>query len=146
MHRRVASPEQAAALVPFTVFAPRAREGWVCQHAAVHPADERTHRPASATLQFAGDREESQLVVHQRAADGGEPPATPDGSDWRIEHVDGREVRLWDPGDGQRGYPRIAVLERGGTQIQLMAHGVEAGVLPALAGDLAPVEPAGIRE
>jgi outer membrane lipoprotein-sorting protein len=144
MHRRVASPQEAAALVPFTLFAPRVRAGWICQHAAVHPADERTRRPASATLHFAGDRAESQLVARECAADGSELPATPDGSDWRIEHVAARDVRLWDPGEGQRGYPRIAVIERGGTQIQLMAHGVEDGALRSLAAGLVPIEPAGI--
>jgi hypothetical protein len=144
MHRRAASPQEAAALVPFTLLAPPAAGGWSCHHAAVHPADAGTHRPASASLHFAGVRHEAQLVVRQQATTDGGSLSTPDGTDWRIERLGGCEARLWEPDDRHRGYPRIAVVDRDGTQVQLMAHGIDAGALLALVAGLVPVERAGI--
>jgi hypothetical protein len=71
------------------------------------------------------------------------PLRAPDGSDWHIEQLEAAELRLWEPSELERGMPRMALTEIGGTRIQISTGDLDLDEIAGLAERLipAPAEP-----
>jgi outer membrane lipoprotein-sorting protein len=141
------SLHEAAGRVPFPVFVPAEVPVEWRMRAYVSEEDERRRWPAALHIHYSDEMGTLNVNVNEQdAGDGGLPASAPDGSDWRVEHLENGELRLWEPGEAERGMPRIAMLELAGTRIQISTDDLDAVAIAKLAASLtpAPTEPPAI--
>lgn len=73
------------------------------------------------------------------------PARVPDGWRMRVYYSEEDERRrwhgplsIWEPDEGERGMPRIAMLEIAGTRIQISTDDLDADAIARLAASLVP--------
>ena len=95
-------------------------------------------------IHYANEMSSVSVNINEHAvADEAMPAKAPDGSDWRVERLEGGEVRLWEPSEPERGMPRIALTEIAGTRIQISTGDLGLEDIAGLTARLvpAPIDP-----
>jgi hypothetical protein len=139
---RPVSLDEAARAAPFTVFAVDAVRGDWTMRVHYMPESEAYGWAGSVLLHYANDLSSININIRQHAAaDEPMPARAPDGSDWRIEQLEAAELRLWEPSELERGMPRMALTEIGGTRIQISTGDLDLDEIAGLAERLIPAPP-----
>jgi outer membrane lipoprotein-sorting protein len=130
---------EIAAAAAFTVFAAaKVPEGWTL-NADHSGANERPAMPEMVHLHYASKDGSGQINVNQRSAEETDThDFAPHGGAWRHATRQGREYRLWEPGEDDWPMARQVVVEDAGTRVQLMGNGLDMNALLAFAETFAP--------
>jgi outer membrane lipoprotein-sorting protein len=134
---------EAAGRAAFAVFVPASvPEDWRMR-VYFSEGDERRRWPSVVHVHYSDEMGRLNVNIDERAADAEMPPTAPDGSEWSVQRLDGRELRLWEPSEPDHGMPRLAVVELAGTRIQISSGELSLEVIAELAAGLvpAPAEP-----
>jgi hypothetical protein len=101
--------------------------------------DERRRWPAVVHIHYTNENATLNVNLNLHAArDMDIPSAAPDGSAWRVEHTEHGPLSIWEPDEGERGMPRIAMIEIAGTRIQISTDDLDADAIARLAASLVP--------
>jgi hypothetical protein len=135
---------EAAGEAPFGVFVvDSVPSDWTMRVHLVSESDNYGW-PASVLIHYANEMSSVSVNINEHAvADEAMPAKAPDGSDWRVERLEGGEVRLWEPSEPERGMPRIALTEIAGTRIQISTGDLGLEDIAGLTARLvpAPIDP-----
>jgi outer membrane lipoprotein-sorting protein len=146
-HRGPIPLHEAAGRAPFAVFVPAEVPAEWRMRVYLSDEDDRRRWPAAVHIHYSNEMATLNVNVNEQAAgDEGLPHTAPDGSDWRVEHLESGDLRLWEPAEGERGMPRIAMLDIGGTRVQISTDDLDAEGITRFAASLAhaPTEPPAI--
>jgi outer membrane lipoprotein-sorting protein len=138
---------EAAGRVPFPVFVPAEVPAEWRLRAYVSDEDERRRWPTALHIHYSNEIGTLNVNVNEQdAGDGGLPATAPDGSAWRVEHLESGELLVWEPTEAERGMPRVAMLELAGTRIRISTDDLDAEAIAKLAASLipAPTDPPGV--
>lgn len=130
---------QAVARAGFGIYIPaRVPDDWR-MHVYYSEEDERRRWPAVVHIHYTNESATINVNLNLHAArDMDIPSAAPDGSLWRVEHTEHGPLSIWEPGERERGMPRIAMLEIAGTRIQISTDDLDADAIARLAASLVP--------
>ena len=138
-HRGLLPLHQAVERAPFGIYLPgRVPDDW---HMRVYfsEEDERGRWPAVVHIHYTNDSETLHVNLNlHAAAEMDIPSLAPDGSAWRVEHTVHGPLSIWEPDDGERGMPRIALIEIAGTRVQISSDDLDADAMTRLAAGLVP--------
>jgi outer membrane lipoprotein-sorting protein len=131
--------QRAVECAPFGIYVPaRVPDDWRL-HVYFSEQDERRRWPAAVHLHYTEERATLNVNLNEHAAGGLDiPSSAPDGSPWSVVHTEHGPLRIWEPAEGERGMPRIALIEIAGTRIQISTDDLDAAAITRLAASLVP--------